>query len=1047
MLRRIAFFLIAASVLITGVIYETSMYHRPTEKNEKGSFERVFSSQKKDNTVFYKADKDNSDAGPASENIVSAIKRLRIPFVLNQGQVSDNVKFYAKTFAGTVAVTSDGEIVYSISQKRGNLQGKIDNKQRAIKEVSLKELLTGGKTDLIKGEGETVTKVNYFRGNDPSNWRSNVPAYEVVSLGEVYDGIELKLKAYGSNVEKLFYVKPEAIPENIKVRMEGAKSLRVNNHGELVVETGDGEIKYTKPVAYQQKDHETGGKDQIEYIEVAYIINGNEYGFELGAYDKSKELVIDPLLASSFLGGSDNDFGSYIATDKNGNIYVAGETLSPDFPVTNSAYPASRSVGYSDVFVAKLSGDLTTLLAATYLGGSDGDGATSIAIDRSGEVYVCGYTLSPDFPTTSGAYSVIGRGTDAFIARLSGDLTALIASTYLGGSSDDYAYSVSVIQNDIYIAGETRSLDFPVTNGVYAETYGGGFSDAFISRLSSDLTSLKASTYLGGSDDDYAYSMGSDIEGNIYIAGTTLSSDFPAAFGSYSAFNNNYDVFVSKLSGALTTLLASTYLGGSNDDGLSSMSVDQHGDVYLCGWTSSSDFPTTAGAYSVFSRGGYSEAFVSKLSDDLTTLLASTYLGGSDDEYAYSMSFDPAGNVYVTGGTMSPNFPTTVRAYATTYNSYNDGFVSKFSGDLTTLLASTYLGGNDEDYPLNIFINQNGDVYLTGFTLSFNFPVTSGAYDNLKERYEAFISKLDFNLSAAFISPAPAALDFGIVRTGTQAAQYITINNTDPQTDLLIDSVIIVSNNSIFNVQTGGTNPCTSLAPTIPPLGSCTVRINFMPDSDGEQSAMLRMASNGSNGPYFDVPITGTGIRLYSLSVTKTGKGSGNVTSAPAGIDCGPDCSDEYRTNTMVTLTSAADAGSVFTGWSGCDNPNGNICGVAINMDKIVTAIFQLAPAPEIVIKPHSLNFGAVKAGSSKTKNLKIRNKGKAPLVISSVVADSSEFSAVWTGQQTIMPKQIYNLTVTFSPIKRGPKDAILSIYSNDPAAPVKAVPLDGVGR
>lgn len=414
--------------------------------------------------------------------------------MLNQGQLSDNVKFYAKTFAGSVAVTSDGGIVYSISPKRDDLQGKADNKQKAIKEVSIKERITGGKVDLIKGEGETVARVNYFRGTDPSNWRSNIPAYDVVSLGEVYDGIELKLKAYGSNVEKLFYVKPAAIPENIKVRMEGAKSLRINDHGELVVETGAGDIKYTKPIAYQQKGHGAGGKDQRKYVEVAYVINGNEYGFELGNYDKSKELVIDPLLASSFLGGSDNDFGSYIAADKSGNIYIAGETSSPDFPVTNGAYSASHSAGYSDVFVSKLSADLTTLLASTYLGGSDSDGATSIAIDRFGDVYVCGYALSPDFPVTSGAYSIVSRGTDAFISKLSGDLTTLIASTYLGGSGDDYAYSVSVIQNDIYIAGETRSLDFPVTNGAYAAAYGGGFSDAFISRLSSDLTTLKAST-------------------------------------------------------------------------------------------------------------------------------------------------------------------------------------------------------------------------------------------------------------------------------------------------------------------------------------------------------------------------------------------------------------------------------------------------------------------------------------------------------------------------------------------------------------------------
>ena len=246
------------------------------------------------------------------------LAKLQIPFIANQGQSDKEVKFYARTFAGTVFVTETGKLVYSLPKVEGKKQ---------TKGVVLKEELIGGKVTEVKGESPAITKLNYFKGNDRSKWQRNIPAYDVVSLGEVYEGIEVKLKAYGNNVEKLFYVQPGAKPETIKMRLSGGKGIRVNENGELEVETEQGTVRFSKPVAFQE---EAGKK---EFVEVAYVVRGNEYGFKVEDYDRTRELVIDPILAATFLGGSDcSDVVSALALDSTGNVYVAGVTDSSDFP-------------------------------------------------------------------------------------------------------------------------------------------------------------------------------------------------------------------------------------------------------------------------------------------------------------------------------------------------------------------------------------------------------------------------------------------------------------------------------------------------------------------------------------------------------------------------------------------------------------------------------------------------------------------------------------------------------------------------------------------
>ncbi|TVM00546.1 MAG: hypothetical protein CV087_13155, partial [Candidatus Brocadia sp. WS118] len=853
---------------------------------------------------------------PSNAEVMQKTQKLQMPFVANEGQIDERVAFYARTFGGTVFVTKDGNIVYSLPHTaahasplvhynidknetgytgltgyRGEegtcivhhalctifpfctwnfsvhysetnslichtgLNSSICHSERSEEShvnnspftrrdtalrvpatqstaVALKEEFIGAKISGIKGEGESVTKVSYFKGNDPSKWKSNISTYELVNLGEIYDGIELKLKAHGNNVEKLLYVKPGAVPEQIKISLsgiqypenppplspsvrgtggcpplagagggegtrggiatkspltKGARGLSVNEHGELVAETELGPVKFTKPVAYQ----EINGK-RVE-VDCKYVMRNRDpssvryskktntknrhtqqtqptgtdngrasrtYGFTVASYDRTKDLVIDPLLASTYLGGTHNEIGYSITLDTSGNVYVTGYTKSTDFPTTAGAYDTYGYSGPSyDVFVSKLDSGLTSLLASTYMGGALNDYGLCLALDTSGNVYVTGYTEG-GFPTTDDAFDTDFNGYDSydvFVSKLDSGLTSLLASTYLGGSGQDDGESLALdISGNVYVTGDTSSSDFPTTGGAY-DISRNSSNDVFVSKLNSGLKNLLASTFLGGSDRDYGYSLSLDTSGNVYVTGNTYSSDFPTTGGAYDiSRNSSNDVFVSKLDSGLTTLLVSTYLGGSSYDNGYFLTLDTSGNVYVTGSTYSADFPTTSGAYDTSYNGGDYDIFVSKLNGELANLLTSTYLGGGSgyalgNDYGYSLSLDTSGNVYVTGDTSSSDFPSISGAYDTSYNAgyfgYYDAFVSKFDSNLSASVATTptpspTLSPTPSPNPLittgaatNITsssVTLNGTVNANGLTTTawFEYGKSSGSYSS-----------------------------------------------------------------------------------------------------------------------------------------------------------------------------------------------------------------------------------------------------------------------------------------------------------------------------
>ena len=443
------------------------------------------------------------------------------------------------------------------------------------------------------------------------------------------------------------------------------------------------------------------------------------------------------LLTSTFLGGSAEDEINGIAFDQNRNVYLVGTSNSPDLPVTPSAFQKTISGTHRHAFVAKLNPSGTAILSLTYLGGSAEDYGNAIAVDQAGNAYVVGTTLSTDFPVTPGAVQTKYGGADvfgdAFVTKLDSTLSQLIYSTYLGGSSDDLAAAIALDSlGQAYVAGSTRSHNFPVTPGVLQPQYGGNPSnisgsggDAFVAKLDPSGSTLLYSTFLGGDGEDSASAIALDSSGNAMVAGGTNSHNFPVTpgvvqstfGGSGDSSQTGGDAFVAKLNPLGSGLLFSTFLGGSSSDSASSVALDALGNIYVQGSTTSTNFPTFHPLQP--SLAGTSNAFLAKLDPSGITLLYSTYFGGSGHDGAVGTA-DSSGFVYLAGDTDSTNFP--LMNSLQPYFGNTDVFLAKVDPTGAALLYSSYLGGGDSDFGGAIARGPDGSVWIAGSTFSQNFP-------------------------------------------------------------------------------------------------------------------------------------------------------------------------------------------------------------------------------------------------------------------------------------------------------------------------------------
>lgn len=642
----------------------------------------------------------------------------------------------------------------------------------------------------LAGVGEEEGKLNFFRDNTRA---TGVRMFEEVRAQRIYPGITARYYFDSGEPRYDLLIAPGADLSHVAMTFDGADGVRINEQGDLQIQTALGPVEEKGLRAYQEE-----GVLRIPVSCQMVMVDDRTVRFQAGPYDHNQSLVIDPLIFSTFLGGSDasgTDYGfgdtaNAVRLDGSGNVIVAGTTYSSDFPVTTGAYQTTNPAT-SCSFVSKLSADGANLLWSTYLGGSGGASANAMRLDSSFNPIVAG-SAGANFPTTAGVFQRALMGTaNAFVAKLSANGAHLLWSTYLGGSGKDSANALALNGDAPVLAGTAYSANFPTTLLAYQSTnkaFVNSEANVFVAFLSADGAHLTASTYVGGTGKsngtgypqyhgDEALALVLDKAGNAVLAGRSSSSDFPVTANAYQSANRGVlNAFVARVSSDAKTLLSSTYIGGTvpqiayQGDSATAVGLDGYGNSVVAGYAYSSNFPTTAGAFQSKGQSDLNRqdnAFVSIISPDATQLLASTYLGGlgnlhNGGDAAQAVVINPAGQIIVSGGTWSLNFPTTLGAFQTKkvhYNNYN-AFVSKLTPNLTTLLYSTYIGGTKDDIEIGYFgdvanamaLDPRGNVVAAGLTSDPDYPITKGAYQTvskgaLENSSNAFVTKFSTDVA------------------------------------------------------------------------------------------------------------------------------------------------------------------------------------------------------------------------------------------------------------------------------------------------------------
>jgi len=729
-----------------------------------------------------------------------AYGKVPLAFEKNQGQTDSRVQFLTRGSGYKIFLTPAESVIVltrsSGARSRVREVGVKNSSFRSTGAISVvRTKLIGSRADAdISGLEELPGKTNYLIGNDPSQWKVGLSSFARVKHTDVYPGIDVVYYGNQGQLEQDYVVAPGGDPKTIKLSFDGVRRVRVDNNGDLVLSVKEGELRQSKPIAYQVID---GRKREIAS---RYRITGKkQVGFEVAPYNTSRPLIIDPVLIySTYLGGTGSDFGRDIVVDSAGNAYITGSTASTNFP-TASAFDTTNGGG-NDVFVTKLNASGTAFVYSTYLGGSGDDHGGQIVIDSSGNAYLTGSTISTNFPTVAAFQSSYGGpknsgNTDGFVTKLNATGSALVFSTYLGGSGVDSGRGIALgPSNTVYVTGQTSSTNFPVANA-YQPVKGGTTYDAFVTKFSAAGNTLVYSTYLGGANPvgtdwgDSGNGIAVDSAGSAYVAGETYSTNFPTVNPIQSTRRGSSDAFVTKFNPAGNSLTYSTYLGGSYSDfiGLSSdaaddIVIDSSGNAYVTGSTYSFDFPT-ANAYQGFNAGnfGTDDAFVTALNSTGTGFIFSTYLGGISYDSGNSIALASTGEIYVVGHTQSTNFPT-ADAIQNTNNGSQDAFVTKFNSNATGLIYSTYLGGSGADIGNGIALDSADNAYVSGYTSSTNFPIANAIRPTNAGADDAFISKIG-NLNGYGIS-GRVADDTGngksgvtVSVTGSQATSTLTDSN------------------------------------------------------------------------------------------------------------------------------------------------------------------------------------------------------------------------------------------------------------------------------
>jgi len=654
--------------------------------------------------------------------VMETYSKLPLSFESNRGQADQCIKFLSRGPGYTLFLSST-EAVVALWQSQDKQTGSgrhsaakthtIEKMNSAVLQI---QLVGANPAPEMMALEQLPGRSNYFIGDDPQRWFTGIRHYAKVKLVDIYHGVDLVYYWNQRLLEYDFVVAPGADPSSIQLRFKGGDKLSIDSEGNLIVQTATGDFIQHAPKVYQKVD---GARRNIIS---RYVIKGEDrVSFQIAAHDTSKPLIIDPVLSyATFLGGSAFDSGGGIAVDDAGNTYITGYTGSANFPMRNPIQPTNA--GGNDVFVTKINAAGSELVYSTYLGGGARDRNPNITVDGEGNAYVVGTTESTDFPMRNPIQPTNAGLEDVFVTKINAAGSDLVYSTYLGGIWGDFGQQIAVDAfGNTYVAGYTGSADFPMRNPIQT-THAGG-RDVFVTKFNAAGSDLVYSTFLGGSGFEwFAGGIAVDDAGNTYVSGMTDSTDFPVRNPIQPAYAGLRDAFVTKINAAGSDLVYSTYLGGSAYDAGDGIAVDAAGNAYVSGRTESTDFPMRNPIQPT--HGGNWDVYVTKINAAGSDLIYSTYLGGSARDWGGTIAVDRSGNLYMTGGTTSTDFPTENPIQPANAGGY-DVFVTKINAAGSEHVYSTYLGGGWDDFGGHIAVDDFGNVYVAGRTESTDFPVTN----------------------------------------------------------------------------------------------------------------------------------------------------------------------------------------------------------------------------------------------------------------------------------------------------------------------------------
>ncbi len=646
-------------------------------------------------------------------------------FTENLGQWDECISFVAETNFGKVGFGL-GSVYYDIrtGEDRMNVDGHV-----------LRYHFPGGDAIEPCGVDPLPHSTNYFLGNDPDRWITGAKSFKTVVFKDLWNGIDMQYHFGEEGLKYDLILEPGSSIEDIRIKVEGSDRIASEDRNSLTVNMGE--------ITLMDEGLDVFYLDQpTKKIDSRFVLlSENTYGFKLNGYRPEETIMIDPLITSTYFGGTADDKGLSVDLDPEGNVVMAGVTSSSDFPTQIGSYNTSY-VGYTDYFISKFDQDCSGLLFSTYIGGSGNDGYYDNYIDVVNDgILMTGTTASSDFPTTDGCYDNSLEGYyDTFFLKLDLDGEDLLFSSYLGGSGSlEVARGIlGSSNNDFFVYGYTYSSDFPTTSGAYGVTISGTM-DGYISKFKSTGDTLLISTFIGGSSyQDNVYHLVESPNHDIIVTGSTYSTDFPTTSGAYSETCNGYsDCFVTILKNDLSDIIYSTFFGGAGTERVYSMILGDEGNIAIVGDTYSNDFPITNGAIRN-EFDGYSEGYVIEFNSNLSQLVASTYIGGDSIDLVNCINIDPLGNYIIAGYTSSSDLNTTSNAINTSNSGNRDGFISILESDLSGLEYSTYFGGSENDSIMGrIAIDPYGRAVFTGYTSSTDLTVldpyqmyNSGATDS-----------------------------------------------------------------------------------------------------------------------------------------------------------------------------------------------------------------------------------------------------------------------------------------------------------------------------